>query len=261
MAIELAFKDYGAGPPLVILHGLFGSGRNWHSVAGRLEDRFHVYAVDLRNHGGSPWAEPMTYSEMVDDLRTFLETRGIERTSILGHSLGGKTAMLFALLYGHMLDAVVVVDIAPTRYSHTHLPIVQAMQRVDFRQCESRADVEGQLARGVADPALRTFLMQNVISDDGGYAWRINLNALAASMDDLLAFPVAMPDLAFTGPSLFVSGDASDYVSAERHREPIRTFFPAAEFAVIPEAGHRVHVDQPERFLEAVVTFLDAELL
>lgn len=260
MAVELAYKDYGAGSPLVILHGLFGSGRNWHTIAERLADRYHVYTVDLRNHGGSPWAEPMTYSEMVDDLRIFLGDRGIERASVLGHSLGGKTAMLFALLYGHMVEAVVVVDIAPTRYTHTHLPIVQAMQRVDFTRCASRADVEAQLAGGVADPALRTFLMQNVVSDDGGYAWRINLAALAASMGDLLAFPV-MPDLAFTGPALFVSGDASDYVSAERHRQPIRTFFPAAEFVVIPEAGHRVHVDQPERFLEAVGTFLDAELL
>lgn len=260
MPVELAYKDYGAGPPLVILHGLFGSGRNWHTIADRLADRYHVYAVDLRNHGGSPWSEPMTYSEMVDDLRIFLDDRGIERASILGHSLGGKTAMLFALLYGHMVDAVVVVDIAPTRYTHTHLPIVQAMQRVDFAQCESRPDVEAQLARGVADPVLRTFLMQNVVSDGGGYAWRINLAALAASMDDLLAFP-AMPDLAYAGPALFVSGDVSDYVSAERHREPIRMFFPAAEFAVIPEAGHRVHFDQPERFLEAVGTFLDAELL
>lgn len=248
MSVQLAFKEYGGGPPLVILHGLFGSGRNWHTIAGRLAERFHVFAIDLRNHGSSPWAEPMTYSEIVDDLRSFLEERGIERAAIMGHSLGGKTAMLFALLYGHMVDAAVIVDIAPTRYTHSHLPTVRAMQRIDLATCKNRAEVQARLGAALNDDTLTAFLMQNLVSRDGGYAWRVNLDAIAASMDDLLGFPIAMPDLMYTGPSLFVTGDGSDYVDDDRHRSDIQSFFPKAQFQVIANAGHRVHVDQPRSF-------------
>lgn len=254
MSVPLAFSEYGDGPPLVIMHGLFGSARNWRTIAERLADSYHVYAVDLRNHGESGHADTMTFSEMIDDLRVFLDAQGLERPAIIGHSVGGKVAMLFALLYGQHLDRVVVVDIAPFAYAHTYLPEVQAMRGVDASTVTSRADAEKRLAKSIFDAPLRTFLLQNLVSSDGGYAWRINLDAIANAMEQLTGFP-DVTGLEYDGPSLFVSGANSDYVRAGYHGK-IRTLFPAAQFVAIPDASHRVHAEQPERFLESVRKFL-----
>lgn len=254
MSVKLASRAYGEGPPLVVLHGLFGSGRNWHTIAGGLAASHRVYAVDLRNHGRSPWAEPMTCSEMIDDLRLFLEDHDLERASILGHSLGGKVAMLFALLYGQMVEALVVVDIAPVRYDQIYLAHVEAMRGVRLEDCADRRAVGRELAKGVADAMLRTFLMQNLVSRKGSYAWRVNLEAIGASMDDLSGFP-DVEGLDYGGRSLFVSGERSDYVKPD-HEQLIRELFPWAEFEVIADAGHRVHTDQPDKFLERVTAFL-----
>ncbi len=256
MSVPLAFRAYGEGPPVVVLHGLFGSARNWRTIARRLADRRRVYAVDLRNHGASPWAEPMTSPEMVDDLAAFLDRHRIDRPVLIGHSMGGKTAMLFALLHGRMVDAVVVVDIAPVRYSHTHLPAVEAMRRVDLATVASRAEAERRLAQAIPDADLRSFLMQNLVARGGGYAWRVNLDAIGRHMEELLGFP-AMGDLRFPGPALFVSGERSEYIDS-RHHERVLSFFPRAEFAVIADAGHRVHAEQPDRFVDAVGRFLAA---
>ena len=254
MSVNLASRAYGEGPPLVILHGLFGSGRNWHAIAGGLAATHRVYAVDLRNHGRSAWAEPMTYSEMVDDLRLFLDEHDLERAVILGHSLGGKVAMLFALLYGQLVEALVVVDIAPVRYDHTHLAHVDAMRGIRLEDCADRREVDRELARGVPDATLRTFLMQNLVSREGGYAWRVNLQAIGAHLDELSDFP-DVEGLDYGGRSLFVSGDHSDYV-LPGHTDEIRALFPWAEFEAIAAAGHRVHADQPGPFLGRVAAFL-----
>ena len=254
MNVPLAFSEHGDGPPLVIMHGLFGSARNWRTVAERLADRYHVYAVDLRNHGESAHADTMSFSEMIDDLRVFLDAQGLERTAMVGHSVGGKVTMLFALLYGQHLDRVIVVDIAPFAYAHTYLPEVKAMQGVDLGAVTSRADADERLGRAIFDATLRTFLLQNLVSRDGGYAWRINLEAIANAMEQLTGFP-DVTGLEYDGPSLFISGDGSDYVRAGYHAK-IRTLFPAAEFTVIPDAGHRVHADQPDKFLTCVQHFL-----
>jgi pimeloyl-ACP methyl ester carboxylesterase len=254
MSVKLASRAYGEGPPLVVLHGLFGSGRNWHTIAGGLAATHRVFAVDLRNHGRSPWAEPMTYSEMIDDLRLFLEEHDLERAAILGHSLGGKVAMLFALLYGQMVEALVVVDIAPVQYGHTYLAHVKAMQGIRLEDCADRRQVDRQLARGVEDATLRTFLMQNLVLRKGAYAWRVNLEAIGASLEDLSGFP-DVEGLDYGGRTLFVSGDRSDYVKPDYEHE-IRELFPWAEFEVITDAGHRVHADQPDLFLERVAEFL-----
>jgi len=254
MSVKLVSRAYGEGPPLVVLHGLFGSGRNWHTIAGGLAKTHRVYAVDLRNHGRSPWAEPMTYSEMIDDLRLFLDEHDLERASILGHSLGGKVAMLFALLYGQMVEALVVVDIAPVRYDHTYLAHVEAMRNIRLEDCANRRQVDRQLARGVEDATLRTFLMQNLVSRKGAYAWRVNLEAIGASLEDLSGFP-DVQGLDYGGRTLFVSGDRSDYVKPDQE-QLIRELFPWAELEVIADAGHRVHADQPDLFLERVAGFL-----
>ncbi|MCU0894648.1 MAG: alpha/beta fold hydrolase, partial [Rhodospirillales bacterium] len=162
MSVALAAREFGDGPPLVILHGLFGSGQNWQSIARRLAEDHRVLTVDLRNHGGSPNAPEMTFSEMVDDLRVLLEDRGIERTALMGHSVGGKTAMVFALLYGQMVESLIVVDIAPVAYDHSFSDLVRAMQRLDLSGGLPRPALDKRLARDIPDKALRTFLMQNL---------------------------------------------------------------------------------------------------
>mgnify|MGYP000944376169 CR=1 FL=1 len=254
MSVSLAFRETGDGPPLIILHGLFGSGQNWQSIARRLGESHRVIAVDLRNHGGSPSAEAMTFSEMVDDLRVLLEDQGIERATLMGHSVGGKTAMVFALLYGQMVDSLVVIDIAPVAYSHTFLPLVRAMQRLDLSGGLPRTALDKRLARDIPDKALRTFLMQNLVNDRGQASWRINLEAIAAHMDELTGFPDT-EGFIYDGPALFIGGDQSDYVGSEHHAR-IHALFPRAEFETIPGAGHRVHAEQPERFLKVVRDFL-----
>jgi len=254
MPVELAYTSYGEGPPVIILHGLFGSGRNWHACAKRLAGRYRVVALDLRNHGRSPWADEMTYSHMIDDIRSFLESQDIGSAAILGHSMGGKVAMLFSLLYSHLVDALIVVDIAPARYAHSYAPYIDALKRLDLTGPPSRAELEMQLLDDIPDEATRKFLLQNLVSRNGRFTWRVNLDAIRNHMKDLTSFP-ELDDLPFDGPSLFVRGDGSDYL-LPAHEEQIRLNFPLAEIAVIENAGHRVHVDQPDRFLNRVETFL-----
>jgi pimeloyl-ACP methyl ester carboxylesterase len=258
MTVRLACSAFGEetgeATPLVVLHGMFGSGRNWHSIAKQMSARRRVFTLDARNHGRSAWAEPMTYSEMVDDLRAFLDERGLSRICLLGHSMGGKTAMLFALLYGQMLDALVVVDIAPVAYEHSFVPFIRAMERLDLSGRPSRAELDDRLKRDIPDTATRLFLMQNLTARHGQYTWRINLAALGRHMADLTGFP-DVELFVHDGAALFVSGANSDYVLPAYH-DAITALFPQARMAAIEAAGHRVHAEQPETFVDTVETFL-----
>src|SRR5712671_6482026 len=158
MAVELAAAEYGTGPPVAILHGLFGSGRNWRSIAQHLAARHRVLTFDLRNHGASPWADGMSYGEMVEDLRASFRTRGIDHAAVLGHSMGGKVAMLIALLHPGEIDRLVIVDIAPAANPPNLLAYIRAMRAVDLRGVKRRAEVDVMLAGSVPDPAERAFL-------------------------------------------------------------------------------------------------------
>ena len=255
MTLELAYTETGEGPPLVILHGLFGSSRNWASVARRLGETHRVFAVDLRNHGASPWAETMDYGEMAEDVRAFLARHGLAGATVMGHSMGGKTAMRLALEHGRDVGRLIVVDIAPVAYAHTHRPTVEAMRAVDLATAGRRADVDRQLQAAIPEAALRSFLLQNLVSEDGRLNWRINLAALAANMNTLTGYPEDLAGLTYGGPTHFLSGAASDYVR-EAHHARIRDLFPKAEIDSIPEAGHWVHAEQPAAFLERVRSIL-----
>lgn len=254
-AIQLAVTEYGAGPPLAILHGLFGSGRNWRSIAQQLAARHRILAFDLRNHGASPWAEAMSYPEMVEDLRASLGAHGIANTALLGHSMGGKVAMLAALLYPDEVDRLVVVDIAPVQSPPTLLAYVQAMQAGDLRSITRRSEVDAALAEAVPDPAERAFLLQNLIIDSGTARWRINLEAIERDFPAIIGFPDLPAATAYSGPTLFVAGARSGHVRPE-HEPVIRRLFPQARIARIEAAGHWVHAEQPQAFLRAVEPFL-----
>ena len=255
MSLELSFTEVGEGPPLVILHGLFGSGRNWASLAQRLGEVHRVITLDLRNHGESPWAETMTYREMAEDVADFLTREGLEGATLLGHSMGGKTAMVLALEQGELISRLIVVDIAPVAYAHTHLPYIKAKQAVDLEAVSRRSEVDLVLQEAVPERGLRSFLLHNLVTEGGRLRWRINLEALHDNMDDLVSFPDHLDDLSYDGPSLFLAGADSLYLQLA-HLPRIRALFPASEIDAIAAAGHWVHADQPEAFLARVRAFL-----
>jgi esterase len=254
-AIQLAATEYGEGPPVAILHGLFGSGRNWRSIAQELASRHRVVAVDLRNHGTSSWADGMSYREMVDDLRAALRERGITRTSLLGHSMGGKVAMLAALLHPGEVDRLIVVDIAPVPNPPTLLGYIRAMRDIDLRGATQRSEVDARLREAIPDAAERAFLLQNLVSEDGKLQWRLNLEAIERDFPEIVQFPNLPAGTAYRGPTLFVAGANSDYIRPIDKPE-IRRLFPQARIIRVKGAGHWVHAEQPKTFLQIVAPFL-----
>ena len=250
MIVPLAAVEYGAGPPLAILHGLFGSSRNWASMAQRLAAHHRVIAIDLRNHGASPWAETMDYREMADDVRATLQARGYDRFALLGHSMGGKVAMTAALDHGAAVERLIVADIAPI------LDRVKAMRGLDLDNIKRRSEADAALAPAIPDAAERAFLLQNLVLQDGQASWRLNLEAIEREMPRLVGFPAIQAGRTYDGPSLFVAGDRSDYLRPE-HEPVIRRLFPKAEIANIDNAGHWLHAEQPAAFLAVVEAFLN----
>lgn len=259
MAVDLAFSETGTGDPLVILHGLFGSRKNWASVARILGDRHRVLTVDLRNHGESPWASPHDYPSMADDVAGFIRDRVGGPAAVLGHSMGGKVAMTLALTRPELVDRLVVVDIAPARSAISPLAPMRAMRAVPLATLSRRAEVEAALARLILNPAVRNFLVQNVKVGPDGLAWTLNLDALESHVETIRGFPEVPHDLPagrpFVGPTLFLFGSRSEYLRAE-DRPEIERLFPAAAIEVIDGAGHWVHADAPAAFLDAVNRFL-----
>jgi pimeloyl-ACP methyl ester carboxylesterase len=252
----LASVDYGKGPPIVILHGLFGSGRNWTSVAKRLAASHRVFTVDLRNHGASPWAETMSYRDMAEDVCDFIRARGLGPIALMGHSMGGKVAMVAALSYPGLAHRLVVVDIAPVDNPPTLLAYVQAMRAVDLARVTRRSEVDALLAPVIQDAAERQFLLQNLAAENGKLAWRLNLEAIERNFPDIIGFPETGWERAYAGPVLFVAGGRSTYVRPE-HEEAIRRLFLRAQVVRIPDAGHWVHAERPDAFLAAVAPFLN----
>ena len=233
-------------PPLLIAHGLFGSARNWGVVAKRLSERRRVVAVDMRNHGASPWFDGQTYPEMAADLAEVLAGP----SDVLGHSMGGKAAMVLALTQAHLVRRLVVADIAPVGYAHDQLDKIDAMRRVDLGRVASRG--EAGVMMGLDDPALAAFFLQSL--DLAGRRWRLNLEALATNMAAIIGFPALTG--AFNGPTLFLTGAQSPYVLPE-HRDRILALFPRAVFVSIAAAGHWLHAEYPREFVAAVEEFLE----
>lgn len=233
--------------PLMIAHGLFGSARNWGAVAKRLSDAREVRAVDMRNHGESLHDDTHGYDDMARDLAATLDGPA----HVLGHSMGGKAAMVLALERPDLVDRLVVADIAPVGYGHTQMPLIDAMRRVDLSVVQTRGDAERQLAEHVDEPGVRAFLLQSL--DVKSKSWRLNLDVLADEMERIIGFPEV--EGRFEGPTLFLTGAESDYVQRE-HRDRIKELFPRARFAALNGAGHWLHADKPREFEAAVRVFL-----
>jgi pimeloyl-ACP methyl ester carboxylesterase len=252
MSVTLNYKSQGAaGPPVVILHGLLGSSSNWRSIARRLAEAHRVFALDLRNHGDSPHVDHMSYPAMADDVRAFLDSHDIETATVIGHSMGGKTAMRLALDEPRRVQRLVVVDIAPTVSDHDHVPVLHAMASLDMTRVARRSDAEHLLEAAIPDAGMRQFVLQNLATTAQGFGWRIDLDAIESNLPALLDFPVDTHARPFTGPTLFVRGALSDYVP-DSDEPVIRELFPRAEIVTIEGAGHWVHAEQPAGFLEAL---------
>ena len=250
---DLFYTDQGQGSTVFLLHGLFGSSTNWRGVAQQLAENHRVICVDLRNHGRSPHVDGMTYSDMAGDLDALMGRLDVNEAAVVGHSMGGKAAMMLSLTRPDRVRRLVVIDIAPAAYAHDHHNLIDAMLDLDLDSLASRADADRRLAAEVTDAATRQFLLQNLISDRGGYRWRLNLEALRRQMDEIMGFsvPATQP---YTGPSIFVAGARSDYIQPA-HQPAIAQWFPAARQVSIPDAGHWVHADQPRSLVSALNEF------
>jgi len=238
-------------PTLVIAHGLYGSARNWGVIARRLSDERQVLAVDMRNHGDSPWNDSHSYLDMADDLAEVIE-QSDQPVDVLGHSMGGKSAMMLALRHPQKLHRLIAADIAPVAYNHSQIQYIKAMRKVDLSKVTRRSDAEAQLAGLGVERALQSFFTQSL--DVTNRRWRLNLDALATNMPGVMSFPEI--DAQWPGPALFLSGGLSDYVRSE-HRPTIRALFPKARFARLAGAGHWLHAEKPREFEATVRAYLN----
>ncbi|WP_050521123.1 alpha/beta fold hydrolase [Pseudorhodobacter antarcticus] len=239
-------------PPLLIVHGLFGSARNWGVIARRMAADRDVVAVDMRNHGDSFWADSHTYADMATDLAAVIAAHG-GRMDVMGHSMGGKAAMQLALTHGDLVDRLIVADIAPVAYDHDQSPHVRAMQGLDLAGITTRGAADSRLAGVMEDPGLRAFFLQSLDLKADPVRWRLNLDVLAEQMPAIVGWPGTKG--VFDGPVLFLAGAGSHYVKPE-YRADMRALFPAARFAKIPGAGHWLHAEKPREFEDTLRVFL-----
>lgn len=254
--MDLFYKQYGENrPPLVILHGLLGASGNWHTLSRSVfSDVATVYTVDQRNHGRSPHADRFDYPAMAEDVRALIQQEAGGSATVLGHSMGGKTAMQLALTHPDVVDRLIIADMAPRAYPPHHRPLIRALQALDLAAYDSRSAIDDALADDVPAYPIRQFLLKNLDYDDGRYTWQMNLDVIAEKYDHINA-PITS-DRTFSKPTLVLRGEHSDYVT-EADVQHIRTLFPNAESVTLPGAGHWVHADAPDAFASAVVDFLE----
>lgn len=254
----LATREIGSGSPLIILHGLFGSGDNWQAVAKLLSDSYRAILVDLPNHGASAHSDRFSYAEAAEWLSETITELDLGGVPLLGHSMGGKVAMQLALTRPGQVAALVVADIAPKRYPPFHRAIIDGMKRVSEAGAASRREADELLSEYVAEKPIRSFLLKNFVrGEDGAYRWRINLPVLDRDYDEVADWP-GTPGR-YDGPALFISGSKSPYVQAE-DRELITQHFPAAVTEELSDAGHWMHAEQPQAFADRVREFLGRKL-
>ncbi len=252
--MKLYYRVTGHGRALILLHGLFGSGDNWYTLSKSFGEQFRTYTIDQRNHGRSPHSEVFNYEVMAEDLNELMADHDIESASILGHSMGGKTAMQFAAMYPGKVDRLIVVDIALRQYPPGHDKIFEAIFRLDLRKYKTRSELEAALAPEISDLAVRQLLLKNVERDENKrFRWKIDIDAIYQNYENVNA--VITLKTSFERPTLFIRGGKSTYISPS-DLEEIRRFFPLEEVVTIDGAGHWVHADAPAEFSKAVMEFL-----
>jgi esterase len=252
--MELFYREYGQGDPLIILHGLFGSADNWMTQARMLGEHFHVYTVDQRNHGLSPHSPDQDYLAMTEDLNDFLAQRGLQKAIILGHSMGGKTAMNFALKYPTKVSKLIVVDIMPKAYPVHHDKILEGLKAMPLKELTSRNQADEVLSKYVDEPDVRQFLLKNLSrAQEGGFVWKINLAAIDQNIEEMTAGLVVSGQ--YTGSTLFIIGERSNYY-AFGDEKLIQKYFPNYKLVEM-ETGHWVQAEKPKEFVDVVQNFLN----
>ena len=264
--MQLFYRKMGEGFPLIIIHGLYGSSDNWLTIGKALSKYFTVYLIDQRNHGASPHSDTFNYPAMVDDLREFIETHQLKNVSLLGHSIGGKTAMLYSLTYPGEISNLIVADISPRSYAgkggntpqyELHKNIINAMINIDVSQMESRREVQKELMKSIQNQNVTQFLLKNLYRDDNNnFSCKINLKALKNNLNYILEG--ITPEHYHTDnkiPALFIKGENSDYIKDED--EPlIKELFPYSQLVTISDTGHWLHAEKPEDFIKTIKNFI-----
>ena len=253
--MKLFYREYGQGQPLIILHGLMGSSDNWLPQAKMLGEHYRVWVVDQRNHGQSPHSNEFNYTVLSNDILNFIQEHTIENTVIIGHSMGGKAAMNFALAHPDKLDKLIVVDIAPKAYDVRHDHIVEGLKAVPIDSIQSRQEANDSLAQHISSEAVRQFLLKNLMrKPEGGFGWRINLPVIDKNLEVISGGLVYQG--VFQKKTLFIRGAKSDYILDE-DRASIKKFFPASAIVTM-DAGHWVQAERPEEFVQVILSFLNA---
>lgn len=254
--MKLNHTTVGSGPglPVLLVHGLFGQGRNLGALARRLAERRRVVTLDMRNHGDSPHDPDHSYEALAGDLVELIDALG-GCADLAGHSMGGKASMVLALTRPAMVRKLAVMDIAPVAYGHAQTALIDAMESLDLSQLDRRSAADAALAARIAEPGVRAFLLQSLDLKASPPRWRFNLAALRDQMDRLVGWPEHLPPASFAGPVLELAGDASDYVT-EAGEAALRRYFPQASVLRVKGAGHWLHADAPETVAGALVSFL-----
>ncbi len=252
--MKLHYRDLGQGTPFVILHGLFGLLDNWQTLAKFWSQKYHVYLVDLRNHGRSPHSNEFNYDLMVEDLAEFITEHQLQNPVVMGHSMGGKVAMNFALRYPEQVSKLIVVDIAPRAYPVHHQDIIDGLNAVDIATMTSRTEAEAALVPYIPEAETRLFLLKNLYRrEDNSFGWRMNLAAIEKCIEEVGQETTA--DTPFNKPTLFIKGEKSRYIQ-EKDIPAIQQLFPQVQLETIANTGHWVHAEAPEKFYQLVVDFI-----
>lgn len=243
----------GQGQAIVLIHGLFGSYENLGVIARALAGQWQVVNLDMRNHGLSGWHDTMSYALMAEDVKETLDHLGLEPVVLLGHSMGGKIAMEFALRYPERVSKLILADISPVQNRPRHLEILSALDSIDLSNLQSRQQADQQLALSVTETGVRQFLLKSLYKKDDQFRWRFNVKALIANYPQLLEAPPSKGP--YTGPTLFIKGAESDYLLPE-HQSLIQQLFPHSKAKVIMGTGHWLHAEKPVAFAKIVTDFL-----
>ena len=254
--MRLHFKSYGSesSQVLIILHGLLGSSDNWHSFGQRFGVRFHTFILDARNHGRSPHSDSFNYQVMAEDVVEFMKQQNITSAALLGHSMGGKTAALTALLYPELVAKLIVVDIAPRSYKTHHDQVFEALTSINLNNFRYRKDIDEALTMKIPEISVRQFLMKNLARDEtGSFRWKMNLDVIEKNYSQINQ---ELPqDRQFKKPTLFIRGGKSNYIQMDDVRL-IGELFPSSEIITIKDAGHWIHIDAPDEFSGIIFDFL-----
>lgn len=251
--MRLNYKKTGSGHPLVILHGLFGSLDNWFSIAKELTEHYTLYLVDQRNHGDSPHADTWNYAVMVEDLKELLDAEGLDKIYLMGHSMGGKTVMNFAVKYPEYIEKLIVADIAPRYYAPHHQIILEGLNSLDLESIQSRKEADDQLARYIPELGTRQFLLKSLTRGGEGFAWKINLPVIAKNIENV--GEALAEGSRFDGPTLFLAGGNSNYIQ-QKDLPDLETHFPNYQLEFVANAGHWLHAEQPHAVVEELRKFL-----